>query len=116
MFSLVWESKLGFSMSAFTKTQTWFFTCGIRERKRWPLEVSNMRRKRFGGFVFGNASVQNRGSLYLERFDRHSRLVFFLHNFNKFGHYLINHVVDVPTTLGGKNNQKKNKLQKPFKC
>lgn len=27
MFSLVWESKDGFSISAFTNTQMWFFTC-----------------------------------------------------------------------------------------
>lgn len=26
MFSLVWESKVGFSISAFTNTQMWFFT------------------------------------------------------------------------------------------
>ena len=26
MFSLVWESKVGFSINAFTNTQMWFFT------------------------------------------------------------------------------------------
>lgn len=26
MFSLVWESKVGFSISALTKTQMWFLT------------------------------------------------------------------------------------------
>lgn len=33
IFSLVWESKLGFSISAFTNTQMWFFTWSTNERK-----------------------------------------------------------------------------------
>lgn len=31
MFSLVWESKDGFSISAFTNTQMWFFTWWNRQ-------------------------------------------------------------------------------------
>lgn len=33
MFSLVWESNDGFSISEFTKTQMWFFTWGTSQRK-----------------------------------------------------------------------------------
>lgn len=43
MFSLVWESKDGFSISAFTNTQMWFFTCSNRQESACRANLCSMR-------------------------------------------------------------------------
>lgn len=49
MFSLVWESKDGFSISAFTNTQMWFFTWWNRVRTQFLKQAC--RENCFGQYV-----------------------------------------------------------------
>lgn len=93
MFSLVWESKLGFSIRQFTNNHMWFFTCTHTQ------SFNQVNQRAIIWVLSGLLIIW----MYLERFDSHSSLVLLFNHFNQFGHNLVCNIVGVSATLKHKN-------------
>lgn len=102
MFSLVWESKVGFSIRQLTNSQMWFFTWIKRRGRLLALDL---------GCYLILGATGTAAWWYLEGFDSHSCLVLLLHHLNKLADYLVSHVVDVPPSLRPRQKTKKSHLQ-----
>lgn len=117
MFSLVWESKVGFSIKAFTKIHMWFFTYSSTQKVSDVIQAHHGNSSKFWHslvtimFYFPLGKKKTKppkprvvfptGEIltYLKRLHSDSVFIFLFHNFNDFSHQLISYVINMPATL-----------------